>query len=126
VVTELSRYVAEISSPAQKAFILHGQDEVLAHPALADRPQAGTRERPLPLLSEVDDRVLQQIWSAERRPMNLRLRSTDQGHIVPFPDDYFIYMYWEDQQGVPRSMRDTMRSRPLSPSRSQSVGGSQL
>ena len=27
--------------------------------------------------------------------MNLPLRSTDQGHIVPFPDDYFIYMYRE-------------------------------
>jgi adenylate cyclase len=98
VVTELSRYVAEISSPAQWAFILHGRDEVLAHPALAERPLTGTRERPLPLLSEVDDRVLQQIWSAERRLMNLPLRSTDQGHIVPFRDDYFIYMYRE----VPR------------------------
>jgi adenylate cyclase len=71
---------------------------VLAHPALAERPLTGIRERPLPLLTEVDDKVLQQIWSAERRPMNLPLRSADQGHIVPFPDDYFIYMYRE----VPR------------------------
>jgi adenylate cyclase len=98
VVTELSRYVAEISSPGQRAFILHGHDEVLAHPGLADRSQTGTRERPLPLLAEVDDKVLQAIWSAERRPMNLPLKSTDQGHIVTFPDDYFIYMYRE----VPR------------------------
>ncbi len=98
VVTELSRYVAEISWPVQRAFVLHGHDEVLAHSALAGRPQTGTRERPLPLLAEVDDKVLQAIWSAERRPMNLPLRSTDQGHIVPFPDDYFIYMYRE----VPR------------------------
>ncbi|MBM6582963.1 hypothetical protein ILT44_22415 [Microvirga sp. BT689] len=92
-VTELSRYVAEISSPVQRAFILHGQDAVLAHPALADRSPTGAREHPLPLLSEVDDKVLQAMWSAERQPLNLPLRSTDQGHIVPFSDDYFIYMY---------------------------------
>jgi class 3 adenylate cyclase len=52
----------------------------------------------LPLLAEVDDKVMQAIWSTERQPMNLPLRSADQGHIVAFPDDYFIYMYRE----VPR------------------------
>ena len=93
VVTELSRYVARISSSVQRAFILHGKDEVLAHPALADKWSIGVRERPLPLLSDVDDRVLQAIWSDERRPLRMLLRSADQAHTVRFPDDYYIYIY---------------------------------
>ena len=59
VVTELSRYVAEISTSVQRAFILHGNEDVLAHPVLADKWRIGARERPLPSLSDVDDKVLQ-------------------------------------------------------------------
>jgi adenylate cyclase len=91
--SELSRYVAEISSPLQRAFILHGHDEVLAHPALANEHRIGTRERPLPLLADVQDKVLQEVWSSKRRPMNLPLAKADQGHIVPFDEEYFIYVY---------------------------------
>lgn len=94
-VAELSRDLAEISSPAQQAFILYGRDDVLAHPALATQPVAGSRERPLRPLADVGDRVLAAIWSGDQRPPMLLRRTTDKAHFVSFPDDYFVYVHRE-------------------------------
>ena len=94
-VSEMSRYLAAISTSLQRPFVLLGRDEVLAHPSLADGHLPASRARPLPLLSEVDDRVLQAVWSPERRTIRMLLRPRDQAHTVTFADDYFVYIHRE-------------------------------
>jgi class 3 adenylate cyclase len=93
VVTELSGTWPRSPRPCREGLSSTATTKYWLTPCWTDRPQTSTRERPLPLLTQVDDRVLQAIWSAERRPMNLPLRSADQGHVVEFKDDYFIYVY---------------------------------
>jgi adenylate cyclase len=94
-VAELSRYVSEISTPAQQAFILYGRDEVLAHPALATQPPRGSPEHPLPRLSAIGDKVLAAIWSPTPGTSSLLGRVSDQVHVVVFGDEYFVYVYRE-------------------------------
>jgi len=56
---DLSRFVAELSDQHQgTAFILTGENEVIAHPNLADLKPALSHEKPLPLRHEVGDVVL--------------------------------------------------------------------
>ena len=94
-VGDLSRYLAEISSPIQQAFILYGRDQVLAHPALATQSVARSRERPLPLLADIEDRALAAIWSDGQRPPRLLRRATDRAHIGSLPQGDVIYVHRE-------------------------------
>ena len=62
-IAALSRFVAKLETePGQVAFILYDRDKVLAHKALeSDFPGLGD-DRPLPLVTEVGDPVLFNIW----------------------------------------------------------------
>ncbi len=65
------------------AFILYGQDRVLAHPALAGGTRGGSAEKPLPTLGEVNDPVLAKLWEADGEELTELLDGTDiQGRLV--------------------------------------------
>ncbi|MBL8689187.1 MAG: adenylate/guanylate cyclase domain-containing protein [Rhodospirillaceae bacterium] len=76
-----------------RPFILRGRDEVLAHPNLAARRSITTDERqPLPLLAQVEDPVLAQIWDPKGvRLEPLRLGSTE-GHQVEVDGRTYIFL----------------------------------
>lgn len=88
-IAELSRYVAEFSTPAHTAFILYGRDRVVAHPGLVAGGPPATREAPLPRVDAVGDRVLASIWRVDGR-LRFPLRPGDSGHIVEVPGDYYV------------------------------------
>jgi adenylate cyclase len=98
VTPDLSRLVAEFSTPNQTAFVLHGRDQVLAHPRLMNGQGRRSRAEPLVPVTEIGDPVLAAIWSPEREDLRLGLKAGDRGHVVEFDEDangndYFIYVY---------------------------------
>lgn len=63
----LSTLVTRLGAAAGlTAFVLYGDDRVLAHPSLA-ASAGGSRDRPLPTLAELGDPVVARIWQAKPR-----------------------------------------------------------
>ncbi|PSH64279.1 adenylate/guanylate cyclase domain-containing protein [Phyllobacterium brassicacearum] len=91
-VAELSRFLAD--SPAGSdvgAFILLGRNHVLAHAALAHNPQLFKRDKPLPEVSEIGDRVLASIWNPQAGAVPFAGSSKSQ--IVTVDGTSYVFIY---------------------------------
>jgi adenylate cyclase len=64
---ELSRFVRDLAEEGMTAFVLYGDDKVLAHPAMLDPEYSGrlSAEKPLLSIGEVGDPVLAQFADLE-------------------------------------------------------------
>ncbi len=76
------------------SFILHGRDQVLAHPSLIGAAEGLSEHKPLHGLDEIGDPVLGDIW-APGFPLAILENSTVKGQAVEGPDDEQIYLYRE-------------------------------
>jgi len=75
------------------AFILHGEDRVLAHPALASGPGGLPRPNPLPFIAEIGDPVLEALRGTElRTPLALRALKRSQGWTAVVRDTRYLYV----------------------------------
>ncbi|WP_341898668.1 adenylate/guanylate cyclase domain-containing protein, partial [Ferrovibrio terrae] len=75
-------------------FILHGDDAVLAHPTLLNHDYALSMEKPVPLLKDIHDPVLRQIWSGRIDVTLARAMLGSEGaHIVEADDRRWIFVY---------------------------------
>lgn len=94
-VQALSGFLATLDEEFQThSFILHGRDRVLAHPALAGATRGLSADKPLHGLGEIDDPVLNDIWSPGY-PMEILADSRIQGRVVQGRHDEQLYMYRE-------------------------------
>lgn len=76
------------------SFILYGRDRVLAHPSLVGGTRGLSKEKPLPNLGEVNDRILAAIWQESLDDMrNFLGDSQVRGRVVQGPEDEYIYLY---------------------------------
>jgi len=89
---ELSRYVAELSQPNEKVFILYGDDRVFAHPNLTGRAFRGSADHPLPSLEEVGDPVVAGLFDPALHPIRL-LKGDDGSYRASLPIGDYIYIY---------------------------------
>ena len=97
-IEELSRYVADLSPrEGMTPFILYGKDRVLAHPYLAEAsPIDVTNNTPLVALSDLDDHVMQRIWSPDEEQLfflNNDDRLNTSGAFIEARERFFIYLY---------------------------------
>ena len=71
-------------------FVLYNRDFVLAHPSIGD----GSSQRPLTRLDELDDLVLQRIWSPDEDAgfISQALTNTQASGIF-WGDHYYLYLY---------------------------------
>ncbi|WP_072379209.1 adenylate/guanylate cyclase domain-containing protein [Rhizobium tibeticum] len=93
-VAELSRFLAD--SPAGSdagAFILLGRNHVLAHAALAHNPQLFKRDKPLPEVSEIGDRVLASIWNTDLEAGAAPFVGKSKSHIVTVDRASYVFIY---------------------------------
>jgi len=73
-------------------FVLRGRDHVLAHRRLVDHFPGLSPAKPLPDLTEIDDPVLAQIWTAKRSaPFLGRLSATS--HAADVDGVPYLYLY---------------------------------
>ncbi|CCF00988.1 putative adenylate/guanylate cyclase (plasmid) [Sinorhizobium fredii HH103] len=93
-VSELSRFLAE--SPAGSdvgAFILHGRNHVLAHAALAHKPQLLKRDKLLPEVTEIGDPVLASIWSPDPDLGAAAFVGSSKSHVVTVDRVPYVFIY---------------------------------
>ena len=76
------------------SFILHGRDQVLAHPSLTGGAKGLSEQNPLRALDAIGDPVLRDLW-VPGFPLQILENSTVQGRAVKGPDDEQIYIYRE-------------------------------
>jgi len=76
-------------------FILYGQRQVLAHPALVGEVTGLGPQKPLPGLAEVGDPLLAAIWNDDRQPLEMLedFRGSLLGHRRAVGGDYVYYLY---------------------------------
>ncbi|WP_341911435.1 adenylate/guanylate cyclase domain-containing protein [Ferrovibrio terrae] len=75
-------------------FILHGDDAVLAHPTLLNHDYALSMAKPVPLLKDIHDPVLRQIWSGRIDVKLARAMLGSEGaHIVEADGRQWIFVY---------------------------------
>jgi len=97
-VRTLSQFLSGPDGSDFTAFILFGQDHVLAHPALAGGMRGGSPEKPLPTLGEVNDPILATLWSAEGEELTDLLQGLDiRGRLVG-PDQSQVVL-WQELDG---------------------------
>ncbi|KQW77835.1 adenylate/guanylate cyclase domain-containing protein [Ensifer sp. Root127] len=93
-VAELSRFLAESSAGSDAgAFVLLGRNHVLAHAALAHNPQLFKRDKPLPEVTEIGDRVLASIWNAETEESAAPFVGSSKSHMVTVDDTSYVFIY---------------------------------
>ena len=94
-IEEISQFTRDVSSLEHwTAFVLYGEDRILAHPLREAFAYQPTAEAPLPPLAVNYDPVLADIWSPKRRPLTaVAALSLAQGHWVEFEDDYRVFAY---------------------------------
>jgi len=101
-IEELSEHVAKLAPrPGMTPFILYGKERVLAHPLLVNEADnAGTEFRPLIALDQLDDKVLNQIWSPDEQELffindeadgETSFQST--GTFVEEYQRFYVYLY---------------------------------
>jgi class 3 adenylate cyclase len=71
-------------------FVLYNRDYVLAHPAIT----SGNEQQPLPRLDQIDDLVLQRIWSPDEEAAFISSALTDtEASGIYWGDDFYLYLY---------------------------------
>ncbi|MDX6752386.1 adenylate/guanylate cyclase domain-containing protein [Geminicoccaceae bacterium 1502E] len=76
----------------QQVFILHGTDDVLAHPLLAEPFPGLDAGHPLPSLAELGDPVLAAIWRNGADPTRQLLPGV-RGHTLRVDGERYVYLY---------------------------------
>lgn len=94
-IADVSRYLAALRrETGQLVFVLLDEEQVIAHPGLADDPPAIGPLRPLPTVDDVGDPILARAFRAPRRPMSaVGDLPLSHGHIIDMPDDFYIVIY---------------------------------
>ena len=93
-VTKLSSELAVFGAEhGLTAFILYGQDRVLAHPRLAAGAGGMPRANPLPMLLEVGDPVLDRLRTPDSRtPIGLRTLTRSRAVTATIGDERYLYL----------------------------------
>ncbi len=95
--SDLSRYLKGLNEEGGPiAYILAGQDHVVAHPYMADRRAALQTHRgsPLPRIDAIGDPVLAGMWSGERFPLTaLASFKKADGHWTWIGDESYAFVY---------------------------------
>ena len=88
---ELSAFLAiSYADTGVTPFVLYNRDYVLAHPAI----NASNRQQLLPRLDELDDLVLQRIWSPDEAAVFISAVMQDtQASGLFWGDNYYLYLY---------------------------------
>jgi adenylate cyclase len=97
-VKALSRFIARSRSLplADNRFILFGRDHVLAHRSMADGEFERQTDIPLPLLDQVGDPILAELWNTEDRfELVIALDKNTKGHVVRIDGESHIFLYRE-------------------------------
>lgn len=94
---QLSEFLSELQVElGPNAFILHGKDQVLAHPLMSFGYPDLNLSNPLPKLSRFSDPVVSAIWSSARQDTFLgRLLARQQARTVSYGDQDYIIFYKE-------------------------------
>jgi class 3 adenylate cyclase len=93
-VARLSGEMAAFSTEhALTAFILYGDDFVLAHPLLTAAPSGAARDNPLPSVLEVGDPVLARLQARGAVPISMRALTRSRAAGVKIGDDRYLYVY---------------------------------
>ena len=94
-IADVSRYLAALRrETGQLVFMLLDEEQVIAHPGLADALPAIGPLRLLPTVDDVSDPVLARAFRAPRRPMSaVGDLPLSHGHIIDMPDDFYIVIY---------------------------------
>jgi class 3 adenylate cyclase len=90
-VQELSRFLARnYSDTGVTPFALYNREYVLAHPSI----QSGNLQQPLARLDELDDLVLQRIWSPDWEPKFISQALIDtEASGIRWGEDEYLYLY---------------------------------
>jgi len=90
-IKELSTFLMRDNSDTGTIpFVLYNRDFVLAHPSIGD----GSSQRPLARLDELDDLILQRIWSPdEEADFISQALSNTQASGIFWGDHYCLYLY---------------------------------
>lgn len=94
--SDLSRFIAgSAGAPLRRnRFVLYGRNHVLAHRNMADGAFRRSADVPLPRLGEVEDRILQRIWSPEARELLIDdLGENVHGHAVDVAGEEHVFVY---------------------------------
>jgi len=92
---DLSRYLGDLYVPNDTvAFILVGQEDVLAYPNLQEQRTSRSESSPLPRLGDIGDPVLRRIWSKEDvTPMAIARRPGYEGHALKHDNERYGFVY---------------------------------
>ena len=90
-VQELSTYLARnYSSTGLTPFVLYNHDYVLAHPLI----ETGNLQQPLERLDELDDLILQRIWTPDDEAPFISQALTDtEASGIFWGDDFYLFLY---------------------------------
>ncbi|MCP4472926.1 MAG: hypothetical protein GY815_19985, partial [Gammaproteobacteria bacterium] len=90
-VQELSTYLARnYSDTGVTPFVLYNHDYVLAHPLI----DTGNLQQPLARLDELDDLILQRIWSPDSEAKFISKALTDtEASIISWGENEYLYLY---------------------------------
>ena len=97
-VKALSRFIARSGSLplADNRFILFGRKHVLAHRSMAKGEFERQPDIPLPLLDQVGDPILAELWNTEERnELVIALDKNTKGHVVQIDGESHIFLYRE-------------------------------
>ncbi|MFK7859696.1 MAG: adenylate/guanylate cyclase domain-containing protein [Granulosicoccus sp.] len=105
-IEELSSHVVDLSPrEGMTPFILYGQDLVLAHPLLVEGAgNGGSNFTPLMPLSELNDEVLERIWSPDDEELfflDIEDNVKSSGAFIEELERYFIYLYKKNESYGP-------------------------
>lgn len=97
-IEELSRHISNLSPrEGMTPFILYGKDLVLAHPSLTEESADGnTLGSPLIPLAELDDDVLQRIWSPDEEELFFLTNENSlhtSGAFIRSHQRFYVYLY---------------------------------
>lgn len=93
----LSQFSSDLSSGfGRTIFILHGTEEVIAHPNLLKTTDVLSADQPMLSIGEIDDPDLASIWSADRQPVISQAEMVaSQGHYTGEFGNWSVYVYTE-------------------------------
>jgi class 3 adenylate cyclase len=94
-VRELSEFISELESEfGENAFILYGEDQVLAHPLMAFGYDGLTRLSPLPKQASFGDPVLASMWEAQDDPtLEQRILAGPGIRSVALGDTVYVFLH---------------------------------
>ncbi len=93
----LSQFSSDLSSEfGRTIFILHGNEEVIAHPNLLQTTDVLSADQPMLGIGEIGDTELAGIWSADREPViSQEEMVASEGHYRGVFGNWSVYVYTE-------------------------------